>query len=71
MEHGIAIKCALGMNSRVLFLNMNFDSLRVDQSLIGLLWLAKQLLRVHYVYIYFFSYVQVLLQILLQKAMHI
>lgn len=37
MEHGIAIKCALGMNSRVLFLNMNFDTVRVDQSLIGLL----------------------------------
>jgi len=37
MEHGIAIKCALGVNSRVLLLNMNFDSVRVDQLLIGLL----------------------------------
>jgi len=37
MEHGIAIKCALGVNSRVLFLNMNFNSVRVDQSLVGLL----------------------------------
>jgi hypothetical protein len=49
MEHGIAIKCALGVNSRVLFLNMNFDSVRLDQLLIGLLWLAKQLLHVRYV----------------------
>lgn len=37
MEDGIANKCALGINSRVLFLNMNFDTVRVDQSLIGLL----------------------------------
>jgi len=49
MKHGIAVKCALGVNFRVLFLNMNFDSVRVDQSLIGLLWLAKQLLNVRYV----------------------
>jgi len=26
MEHGIAIKCALGVNSRIQFLYMNFDS---------------------------------------------
>jgi len=67
MEHGIASKCALGVNSRVLLLNMNFDSVRVDQLLIGLLWLAKQLLHVHYVWNCFFNYVQVLLQ----KAVHI